>query len=132
MARKSTRRPAARPASTSRRSSRPNSSSSKSTGSERERIIDSFMALLAEKSIEQIGLAEIAEGAKISLADLRNLFGSPLAILAAQMKDTDRKVLAGSDADMADEPARERLFDALMRRLEVLAPHKAAVGKRMI
>jgi hypothetical protein len=43
------------------------------------------------------------------------------------MKETDRAVLAGGDADMAEEPPRERLFDVLMRRLEVLAPHKDAV-----
>src|SRR5262249_45241774 len=58
--------------------------------------------------------------------DLRGQFGSTLAILAAQTKETDRAVLAGADADMAEEPARERLFDVLMRRLELLAPHKAA------
>ena len=28
---------------------------------------------------------------------------------------------------MAEEPPRERLFDVLMRRLEILTPHKAAV-----
>jgi hypothetical protein len=36
-------------------------------------------------------------------------------------------VLSGGDADMAEEPPRERLFDVLMRRLEVLDGHKAAV-----
>ena len=41
--------------------------------------------------------------------------------------EIDREVLAGIDADMAEEPPRERLFDVLMRRLELLAPHKAAV-----
>ena len=95
--------------------------------SERERIIEAFMALLAEKSIEQIGFAEIAKAAEVSLSELRGQFGSTLAILAAHMKATDRAVLAGGDADMAEEPPRERLFDVLMRRLEVLAPHKAAV-----
>ena len=30
-------------------------------------------------------------------------------------------------SDMAEEPARERLFDVLMRRLEILAPHREAV-----
>ena len=28
---------------------------------------------------------------------------------------------------MAEEPPRERLFDVLMRRLEILAPHRQAV-----
>jgi AcrR family transcriptional regulator len=94
---------------------------------ERERIIAAFMALLADKSIEQIGFAEIAKNAGVSLSELRGQFGSTLAILAAQVKETDRAVLAGVDADMAEEPPRERLFDVLMRRLEVLAPHRAAV-----
>ena len=99
--------------------------------SERERMIDAFMALLAEKPIEQIGLAEIAKGAGVSLSDLRGAFDSTLAILAAYVKQIDRAVLAGEDADMAEEPPRERLFDVLMRRIELLAPHKAAVRSLM-
>src|SRR5215510_15107029 len=93
----------------------------------RERIVDAFMALLAEKSFEEIGFAAIAKRAGVSLADLRGAFGSTLAILAALLKDLDRRVLAGSDADMAGEPPRERLFDVLMRRLEALEPHKESV-----
>ena len=99
--------------------------------SERARIIDAFMALLAEKPVEQIGLAEIAKGAGVSLSDLRGAFDSTLAILAAYVKQIDRAVLAGDDADMAEEPPRERLFDVLMRRIELLAPHKAAVRSLM-
>ncbi len=94
---------------------------------ERERIIDAFISLLAEKPIEQIGFAEIANQAGVSLSELRGHFGTTLAILAAQMKEIDRQVLAGIDADMAEEPPRERLFDVLMRRLEMLEPHKVAV-----
>ena len=93
----------------------------------RERIIAAFMSLLADKPIERIGLAEIAREADVSLVELRDLFGSTFAILAAQIKETDRTVLAADAADMAEEPPRERLFDVLMRRLEVLEPHKAAV-----
>ena len=118
MARKSKPKPATRRAASDERS-------------ERERIIDAFMALLAEKSIEQIGFAEIAKGAGVSLSDLRGAFGSTFAILAAFVKQIDRAVLAGDDADMAEEPPRERLFDVLMRRLEVLAPNKAAVRSLM-
>ena len=52
----------------------------------------------------------------------RGAFGSVLAVIAAHMKEIDRKVLAGGEADMAEEPPRERLFDVMMRRLEMLAP----------
>jgi AcrR family transcriptional regulator len=111
------------------RSESPKAASPASGGErpERERIISALMALLAEKSIEQIGFAAIASRAGVSLAELRGHFGSTVAILAAQIKEVDRAVLAGGDADMAEEPPRERLFDVLMRRIEVLAPHKAAV-----
>ena len=114
MARKPRRKPAAQ-------------TTARAAKSERERVIEAFMALLAEKPFERIGFAEIAQRARVSLAELRGLFGSTLAILAAQVKETDRAVLAGADADMAEEPPRERLFDVLMRRLELLEPHKAAV-----
>jgi AcrR family transcriptional regulator len=95
--------------------------------SERERVVGAFMALLDEQPIEEIGFAEIAGRAGVALAELRNLFGSKLAILAAYLKEIDREVLGGIDADMAEEPPRERLFDVLMRRIDALSPHKAAV-----
>lgn len=117
MARKARRKSAPRPASGSK--------------PERDRIVDAFMALLAEKPFERIGFAEIAAAADVSLSDLRGTFPSALAILAAQIRGTDRAVLAGGDTDMAEEPPRERLFDVLMRRLEVLTPHKTAVRSLM-
>lgn len=99
--------------------------------SDRDKAIDALMALLTEHSFEQIGLAEVAGRAGVKLSQLRAEFGSTLAILAAHTKDIDRTVLDGGDADMAEEPVRERLFDVLMRRLELLAPHKEAVRSLM-
>ena len=95
--------------------------------SDRDKAVDALMALLAEQSFEDIGLAEVAGRAGLKLSQLRTEFGSTLAIVGAHIKDIDRAVLAGGGGDMAEEPARERLFDVLMRRLEVLAPYKEAV-----
>ncbi len=97
------------------------------TGTDRERIIAAFMALLAEKSFEEIELAEVAARAGVSLGTMRGEFGSTLAIYAAHVKAIDRAVLEGGEGDMSEEPPRERLFDVLMRRIEALAPHKEAV-----
>ena len=97
------------------------------TGSPRERIIEALMELLAEQPIERIGLADIANRADVSLAELRGEFASPLAIFAAHVKALDRQVLGGIDPDMAEESPRERLFDVLMRRLDLLSPHREAV-----
>ena len=116
----------ARPAA-ARRSSASSAKPESGPKTERERIIESFMDLLGRKPIEEIGFAEIATGADISLTQLRGIFGSKLAILAGHIKQIDQRVLAGGDAEMAEESPRERLFDVLMRRIELLEPSKAAV-----
>jgi len=100
-------------------------------GTDRERIIAALMALLAEKRLEEIGFGDIAGRAGVSLAVLRGEFATKLSILAAHMKELDRKVLAGGDADMIEEPPRERLFDVLMRRIEAMAPHREATRSLM-
>jgi hypothetical protein len=99
--------------------------------SDRDKAVDALMALLAEHRLEEIGLAEVAGRGGLKLAQLRAEFGSVMAIFAAHMKDIDRAVLAGGDADMTEESARERLFDVLMRRLEAMAPYKEAVRSIM-
>jgi AcrR family transcriptional regulator len=99
--------------------------------SDRDKIIQAFFALLTERAFEQIGYADIAARAGVPLATLRHEFGSKLPIVAAYIKAIDHKVLAGGDADMTEEPPRERLFDVLMRRLEALAPDRAAIRSLM-
>ncbi len=99
--------------------------------SDRDKAVDAMMTLLAEHRFENIGLAEVAGHAGLKLSELRAEFGSTLAIVAAHIKDIDRAVLAGDASDMTEEPARERLFDVLMRRLEALAPYKDAVRSLM-
>jgi len=95
--------------------------------SDRDKAVDALMALLAERSFEDIGLAEVAGRAGLKLSQLRAEFGSTLSIYAAHIKDIDRIVLAGGDGDMGEEPPRERLFDVLMRRIEAITPYKDAV-----
>jgi AcrR family transcriptional regulator len=95
--------------------------------SDRDKIIAALLALLADKPFEAIGVADVAGAAGVTLAQLRGEFPSTLAILAAHIKATDQAVLAEDLSDLAEEPARERLFDVLMRRLDVLAPHREAV-----
>jgi AcrR family transcriptional regulator len=99
--------------------------------SNRDKAIHAFLALLAERRFEDIGLAEVAGRAGIKLSQLRTEFGSTLPIYAAHVKAIDEAVLDGGDADMSEEPARERLFDVLMRRLEKLAPYREAVRSMM-
>lgn len=121
MARKSKRRPTPRAA----------AGGTAAATTDRDKAVAALMELLAEQPFEQIGMAQIAGEAGLSLADLRAEFGSTLAILAEHSKAVDRQVLAAQGADMtadlAEESPRERLFEVLMRRLDILAPHKEAV-----
>lgn len=116
------RRPARKPSARS-----PRRPSAAPPGTDREKIVAAFLNLLAEKQIEQIGFAEIAEAAGVPLAQLRGEFPSALAILAAHVKSIDRAVLSEDFSDLEEEEPRERLFDVLMRRLEIMAPHREAV-----
>ena len=133
MARRSARKSSARKSSarSSRRSAATPGSAASAPASDRDKIIAAFLTLLAEKPIEQISFSEIAEASGMSLAALRNEFPSALAILAAHIKSVDRAVLSEDFRDVEEEPARERLFDVLMRRLEMLSPHREAVRSLM-
>jgi AcrR family transcriptional regulator len=93
----------------------------------RDKIVAALMELLTEEPFEEIELGDVAASAGVTLAQLRGEFSSTIGILAAFMTSIDRAVLAQDYSDMAEEPARERLFDVEMRRLEALAPHRAAI-----
>ena len=95
---------------------------------QRNAVIDAFLALLAERDYAAIPLGLIATRAGLSLAELRTAFDGKLAILAGFSRRIDRAVLEGIDPNMADQPARERLFDTMMRRFDALMPHRAAIA----
>ena len=93
----------------------------------RDRVIDALLALAAEERFEEISLTQIAARADVSLAEFRDLFASKYAVFAAFLQRIDHVVLEGTSEDLADENAKERLFDVLMRRLDAMGPYKAGV-----
>jgi AcrR family transcriptional regulator len=97
------------------------------TDKTKAKITTALMALIAERRFSMIGLDDVAARAEISLADLRAAYASVPAILADHAARVDRAVLEGDDPAMADEPIKERLFDVLMRRFDVLSPDKAGI-----
>ncbi|MCG8561896.1 MAG: TetR/AcrR family transcriptional regulator [Hyphomicrobiales bacterium] len=91
-------------------------------------IVRAALRLAEQKGWRRLGLDDIAREAGLALADVRAEFDSKGAILEAFMQEVDRAVLKASDPD-PDEPARDRIFDVLMTRFEVLAPYKAALRR---
>lgn len=106
-------------------------SSASGSGSPRDRLVDALMELAAERRWQDIELTDVAEQAGVTLAEFRDLFPSKGAVLGAFSKRIDRIVLEGTDANLAEESVKERLFDVLMRRLDALAPYKQALRSIM-
>ena len=93
-------------------------------GSPRDAIVEALLELAGERSWEDISITDIATRANVSLADFRDAFPSKGAVLAGFSRKIDRAVLEGTTDDLMGEPAKERLFDVLMRRLDALAPYR--------
>ena len=90
----------------------------------KDAIIEALMELAGERTWDDITISDVATRANLSLADFRDAFPSKGAVLAAFSRKIDRVVLDGTTDDLMGEPAKERLFDVLMRRLDALAPYK--------
>jgi AcrR family transcriptional regulator len=95
----------------------------------RERIVQALMRLASDRPWNDIEVTDIAEEAGVTLAEFRDHFPSKGAVLAGFSRMIDKEVLEGSSEDLAGEPARERLFDVMMRRLDALSPYKTALRR---
>ena len=90
----------------------------------KDAIIEALLELAGERTWEDISISDVATRANLSLADFRDQFPSKGAVLAAFSRKIDRVVLDATTDDLMGEPAKERLFDVLMRRLDALTPYK--------
>lgn len=95
----------------------------------RAAIIAAALKLIAARGWRDVALRDIAGEAGLPFAELYALLPTKAAIVAAFLADVDRQVLEGvEDAPDPDETVRDRLFDTMMRRYDVLRPHRDAVA----
>ena len=92
-----------------------------------QRIIDAAFELALERGWRDLSLAEIAEAAGLPLSQVYPAFPSKQAILNGFSRGIDAAMLAEGTEDL-DLPARDRLFDMIMRRFDALQPYKEALG----
>jgi AcrR family transcriptional regulator len=93
----------------------------------RDRLVDAALALAAERRWVDVTLAQVAEKAGLGLAELHEHAPTKAHLLRLWLQQIDAKVLAGPPPDSTDS-VRDRLFEVLMRRVDALKPHKAAVA----
>jgi AcrR family transcriptional regulator len=93
-----------------------------------------MMDLVAAEGWRGLTLARVAEASGLKLADLYLQYGSKNDLLAAYARRIDTVMLAalgeapaGGDAGADTDVLRDRLFEAVMARLDALTPHKAAI-----
>jgi AcrR family transcriptional regulator len=93
-----------------------------------QHIIDTAMTLARERGWRDMSLADVADAAKLPLSQVHAIYPSKQAILRGFTRMIDARVIADEDADAGAEPAKDRLFDILMRRLDALTPYKEALA----
>ncbi len=91
--------------------------------SKRSKAVRAALELAQQRDWGEITLADIAKQAGLDLADLRREFACKSDIIRAFQAEVDAEVLAKVKPAGADQNPRDRLFDILMTRFEVLGPY---------
>ncbi|HXF54716.1 MAG TPA: TetR/AcrR family transcriptional regulator [Hyphomicrobiaceae bacterium] len=92
------------------------------------RIIAAALRLAATRRWGEVTLRDIAEEAGSNLVELKQIFSSKSAILAAFVRAVDDEVLRRVPRRAPDQAARDAIFEVVMSRFDVLAPYKAALA----
>lgn len=91
-----------------------------------DHLVRCALDLAGTQGWRTVTLRDVAERADVSLDAVYRRFPDKLALLRGLGRMVDAKVLASGPTDMS-EPSRDRLFDVLMRRFDVLAEHRQGV-----
>src|SRR5271166_1449639 len=94
----------------------------------RERIIAAALRLAETRGWRDLSLGEIAAEAGVPLVEFRKEFQSKGQILSAFSRAVDLAVIEKFPAPGPDV-ARDRLFDVLLTRFEVMQPYRASIRR---
>jgi AcrR family transcriptional regulator len=97
--------------------------------SKRSKAVRAALDLAEKRGWRGVTLLDIAQAAGMSLSDLRREFTCKNDIISAFQKEVDAEVLAKAKAASEAQSPRDRLFDIIMTRFEVLAPYKPALKR---
>jgi AcrR family transcriptional regulator len=91
------------------------------------RMLTAALALAARRSWAEVTLHDIAAAAGVSMRELRSCFRAKSEVIGALIKAVDDELLGKVAARGEGQERRDMLFDAIMTRFDILAPHKAAL-----
>jgi len=91
------------------------------------RILAAALGCAAKKSWADVTLLDIAESADVPISELRDEFTTKTQLIAGLLRAIDDEVLKRAAKRTEGQEKRDRLFDIIMTRFDVLGPHKAAL-----
>ena len=93
----------------------------------KERAVAGALDLAARMGWDMITMTDIADKAHASLAELSEVFDDKTDVLVAYGRMVDKKVLESHASPDPSMTERDRLFDILMERFDVLNDNRDAV-----
>lgn len=97
--------------------------------SDRGKIVDAALRLAGEHGWRKLSMDRIAVAAGVSLAKLRQEFRSKAHILAGFTRAVDDGVLGKLTPADLETAHRDRLFDVIMTRFELMTPYKSGLRR---
>lgn len=92
-------------------------------------LLAAAFALIGDEGWRGFSFEQLARRTGVSRVELYRRFRSRGALLAALTRHADEAMLEVDEAEIAGLPARDRVFELLMRRLEALVPYRAGLKR---
>ena len=108
------------------KAARPKSRAKPSPADPKAALREALLRMVAAGGWRDVSYADIAKDAGLSLSAAYEAYPSKAAILTGIGRDIDARLFASLDEDPLDGSPKDRLFDLLMRRFDVLNEHREA------
>jgi len=92
-------------------------------------VIAAALRLAAEQGWRRLSMHDIAEAAGLPAETLRRHFPCKTSILLAYAKEVERRAAAAPTPFEAEDTVRDRLFELLMQRIDILSEEKPSVAR---
>ena len=108
------------------KAARPKSRVKPSPADPKAALREALLRMVAAGGWRDLSYADIAKDAGLSLAAAHEAYASKAEILTGIGRNIDARLFASLDEDPLDGSPKDRLFDLLMRRFDVLNEHREA------
>jgi ubiquinone biosynthesis protein COQ9 len=90
-----------------------------------------LLALVETQGWTDLSFAEITEQAGVPIAEAHRLYPNKTAVLLGLTRAIDERILSGLQTDPLEGSAKDRLFDIVMRRFDLLKADRNAYRRLM-